>query len=49
MNKKQLTTLAIVAVVGYLLYSGMKQQQAAQQNLQGGAQGGQTAARRFRG
>jgi len=46
MNKKQLTTLAIVAVVGYLLYSGMKQQQISQQNP---PQGGQQAARRFRG
>lgn len=47
MNKKQLTTLAIAAVVGYLLYTGMKQQQAAQ-NAQGGQQSAQ-AQRRFRG
>lgn len=48
MNKKQLTTLAIVAVVGYLLYSGMKQQQALQQTPPNGGQG-TPAQRRFRG
>lgn len=43
-NRKQLMTIAVVVVVGYLLYSMTKQQQAVQQQAQA-----QQSAARFRG